>query len=222
MTRQLKNVTIGLSLSVFAYNLVFANDSLGISKQGKVIFASAIIPGWGQLMANNSAKGEIMLWTDGLIWTLYGGFRWYGVSRENDARLYARKYANANIKINNKKYYQALERYNSAEEYNAAIRREARSLYPDDPEAQLNYIENNGYFGDSSWHWQNETLRFSFLEKRRVAQYAFMRASFCIGAAILNRLISIIDCAFLTTKQERKFSFTVNEKLNGIGVMLKF
>jgi hypothetical protein len=189
---------------------------------GKAIMASLLVPGWGQHMLNNNLKSEIMLWTDGAIWLLYGGFNWYGNSRNYDAKLYAGINASANTKIKSDKYFRALERYDNSDAYNEDIRREARERFPDDPNAQNNYISQYGYFGDSTWNWKSDSLRFSYWEKRKTARTAFTRAGFVIGGALLNRLVSAIDCTFFTPGKRKKIGFVPSLDPAGIGLIYHF
>ncbi|MCS7259118.1 MAG: hypothetical protein NZ601_07170 [candidate division WOR-3 bacterium] len=215
------------TITFLSWGIIILNTPILIAQplnlKDKSIFASAIIPGLGQLINNQSIKGEVMLWTEGVIWTLYSGFYWYGTSRTHDAILFAHKYANANINIKSEKYFRILERYNSAEDYNIVVRREARDLYPDDPQAQLDYFYKNGYFGDSTWNWQSDSLRLSYWDQRRIAKQAFTRASFCIGAAILNRIVSMLDCAFNSSnKLSTKINFAIPKDKVGIAIKYQF
>lgn len=199
------------------------NDTLlSYNPKGKEILASAVIPGWGQYLLKNNQKAEIMLWADGVIWLMYAGFNWYGTSRNKDAVSYAKKYADANTDINNRKYYQALERYNNSNIYNEDIRREARERFPDNPSLQQNYYLQNGYFGDSTWTWQNDSLRFIYWEKRKVARAALTRAGFCVGAAILNRVVSSIDCAIFSKDLRNTIGIAPNQTQTGIGLVYRF
>lgn len=221
-----KAVLIFSLLFIFS-NLIasaISNDSIEQipSIRNKAILASVIVPGWGQRMLKNNLKSEIMLWTDGAIWLTYSGFTWYGYSRNSDAKLFAGINANANTKIKSDKYYRAIERYNNTGEYNEDIRREARERYPDDPLAQNDYILENGFWGDSTWKWSNDSLRFVYWQKRKSARTAFIRARFVLGAALLNRLISVIDCAFFTPDKRSRVAFVPNLETPGIGIVYRF
>lgn len=219
------NLTLIITVSLYLGSILCAQPSdtlLTYNPKGKAILASAVVPGWGQHILKNNQKGEIMMWADGAIWLLYAGFNWYGSSRNKDAVLYAKKYADANIEINDKKYYQALERYNNAEDYNENIRREARDRFPDNPSLQNEYFQQNGYFGDSTWFWQSESMRFIYWEKRKTARTALTRAGFCLGAAILNRLVSSIDCAFFSQDLRNTIGFAPNSDQTGIGLVYRF
>lgn len=214
-----------LSIFLIAFSICFAfnQQQPEISQsniRGKTIMASLLVPGWGQHILRNNLKSEIMLWTDGAIWLLYGGFNWYGSSRNHDAKLFSGINAFANTKIKSDKYYRALEQYDNSDTYNEDIRREAREQFPDDPDAQNNYIAQYGYFGDSTWNWKSDSLRFVYWEKRKSARAAFTRAGFVLGGALLNRLVSTIDCAFFTP--DKRIGFVPNLDPPGVGLVYRF
>jgi hypothetical protein len=198
------------------------DQTSGSEIRGKAILASLAIPGLGQRIFKNNLKSEIMLWTDGAIWLMYGGLSLYGNSRNHDAKLFAGVNANANTNIKSDKYYRALEQYDNTNLYNEDIRREARERYPDDPAAQNSYISQYCFYGDSTWDWGSDSLRFTYWNKRRTARTAFTRASFVLGAAILNRLVSAIDCAFFTADKRNTIGIAPNSDNTGIGLIYRF
>jgi hypothetical protein len=190
--------------------------------RAKAVLSSVLVPGLGQHILKNNLKSEIMLWTDGAIWLTYAGFTWYGHSRNNDAKLFAGINAYANTNIKSDKYFRAIERFNTTDEYNQDIRREAREQFPNDPSAQNTYILENGYYGDSTWNWSGDSLRFVYWEKRKASRAAITRAGFVLGGALLNRIVSAIDCAFFTPDKRNKISFIPNLDAPGIGIVYRF
>ena len=214
-----------LILFFIVISIAFAvdeNKTEPVNIKGKAIASSLLIPGWGQHMLNNNLKSDIMIWADGIIWTLYAGFNWYGNSKNNDAILYAGEHANANASAKSDKYFRALERYSNSTIYNEDIRREAREQFPNDPAAQNNYLTENGYFGNMSWNWNSDSTRIVYWHNRKAARQALTRASFVLGSALLNRLVSAIDCAFFTSDKRIKIGFAPNADQNGIGLIYRF
>ncbi|MEO0075273.1 MAG: hypothetical protein ABIK31_04100 [candidate division WOR-3 bacterium] len=217
---------IGFSIILFSFTQLLYSQThdtlLTYNPKGKAIIASALVPGWGQHILKHHRKSEIMLWADGTIWLLYAGFQWYGASRFQDSRLFASIYANANPNLRDEKYYRALERYRNADDYNEFVRMEARDRYPNDPSLQHSYYLEHGYFGDSAWSWQADSFRFAYWEKRKAARSALTKAGFCLGAAILNRLISVFDCSFFSVDLRNKVSVEANSDNSGIGLVFRF
>lgn len=212
--------SIGLAIDESKDTSAIAPKTNNINK--KATWASAVIPGWGQSMLKNNTKSEIMLWTDVGIWLFYAGFSWYGASINQDAKLFAGIYAQANTNIKSNKYFSVLERYDNAEEYNNDIRREARELYPDDTLAQKNYLLKYGYFGDSIWDWGSDSLRYVYWAKRKSARTAITRAGLFLAGAILNRFVSAIDCAFFTPDKRNTLGIAPSSNQTGIGLVYRF
>ncbi len=188
------------------------------------ILASAVLPGTGQMMLDSKVRGEAQLWLDGAIWVLWGGFSWYSSSQEQTARLYAAKESGVDLAIPEADYYRALERYDNTDEYNEDIRREARDRYPDDPEAQHDYYESHGYFGGACWNWSSDSARFDYWRTRKSGRAAALRAGFSAGALLLNRLISVVDCAFFagTRTDDARIEIGSGSSLASVEVRYRF
>jgi hypothetical protein len=165
---------------------------------GKYILASLALPGAGEMLKGHQAKGEAFLWTDATVWLSYGGLTAVGAARNQSARLFARRYSGASVNVRKDEYYVALERYDNSDLYNEDIRREARELYPDDPDRQKAYAQTHGYYGDEAWDWGSDSLRVNYWEQRKGARGLLHTAAFFVGAALLDRLASALDVAFFT------------------------
>jgi len=166
------------------------------SPRGGAILASMALPGTGQMMLGSARRGEALLWLDGALWALWSGFSWYGSAREHDARLFAGREAGADLTQKESRYYKALERYDNADEYNEGVRADARDMYPDDPQLQHDYYQSHGYFGKQAWNWSSDSTRYDYWATRKSGRTAALRAQFAAGALLLNRLASVVDCAF--------------------------
>ena len=164
--------------------------------RGGAMLASMALPGAGQMMLGNSKRGEGLLWLDGGLWALWTGFSWYSSAREHDAHLFAGREAGADLTQKEARYYKALERYDNADQYNEGVRADARDMFPDDPVRQHEYYQSHGYFGAQAWNWSSDSARFDYWETRKSGRTAALRAQFAAGALLLNRLASVVDCAF--------------------------
>ena len=165
---------------------------------GRYILASLVLPGSGQYLMGSKARGEAYLWTDAAIWLTYGGMTAVGNLRNQSAKLYARQYSGASLTQPTDDYYVALERYATSDDYNTDIRRDARELYPDDPQAQKAYLQSHGYFGDQTWAWDSDSSRYAYWHMRMGERSVLHTAGFVLGAALLNRVVSAVDAAFFT------------------------
>jgi hypothetical protein len=165
---------------------------------GKYILASLALPGTGEMWLNSRLKGELFLWSDAAVWLTYGTMTAVGSSRNQTARLFARQYSGSSLVPRTDEYYVALERYPNSEMYNEDVRREAREMYPDNPDRQRAYVESHSYSGDKAWNWGSDSLRYNYWRQRKGARSVLHAAGFVLGAALVDRLASAIDVAFFT------------------------
>jgi hypothetical protein len=165
---------------------------------GRYILASLAVPGAGEMWMNSRLKGEIFLWTDAAVWLTWGTMMTIGNSSDHSARLFAGQYSGSSTTQRADDYYVALERYPTSDMHNEDIRREAREMYPDNPERQRTYAESRSYTGNLAWNWGSDSLRFNYWRQRKSARSVLHAAGFVLGAALVDRLVSAIDVAFFT------------------------
>jgi hypothetical protein len=158
---------------------------------------SLVLPGSGQLRMESHGKAYAFIAAEALSWMSFFGLNFYGHSIETDARIYGYAHAGADYRRTDEAYWSAVELTLSREAYLEELRRVARSLYPDDPEAQAEYVEDNAVAGD--WQWTSNSEWFDFGSMRRSARVVFSRADLVLGVVALNHLVSAVD-AFLTAR----------------------
>ncbi len=192
--------------------------------RGQAILASMALPGAGQMLLGSTGRGEALLWLDGAVWALWSGFSWSSSAHEHDARISAGREAGADLTVKASRYYRALERYDNSVEYNEDVRSDARALYPDDPERQHAYYESQGYFGAQAWNWSSDSARYRYWGTRRAGRDAALAAQFAVGALLLNRLVSLVDCAFFAGREgpARRVEFRPGDSDPGIKVCYRF
>jgi hypothetical protein len=167
---------------------------------------SIVLPGWGELYAGHTARAKSFMAAEAVIWLGYAGFTVQGNLREDDYKDYARVFAGVGGD-GGSGYWDDVSDYvrsEGASSYNESIRREARSLYPDDPEAQEAYFRANGYFGNEAWDWESEERFREFRRLKHNASVSFRSAFFMTGLAVLNRAISAIDSAWMVRRYNRR------------------
>ena len=209
--------------------VVVTQPSVGVpapkpSPRGRAILASMALPGTGQMMLGSAKRGEALLWLDGTLWALWSGFSWCSSAREHDARLFAGREAGADLTVRQSRYFRALEQYDNADQYNEGVRADARDIYPDDPERQHAYYLSQGYSGAQAWNWSSDSARFDYWETRKSGRTAALRAQFAAGALLLNRLVSVVDCAFFAGRgrSASRVEFRPADTEPGIKVCYRF
>jgi hypothetical protein len=161
-----------------------------------------------------------MLWADGAAWLAWAGLRWYGGAREQEARLAAARDAGADLTQSAARYYRALEGYDNAAEYNEQVRADARARFPNDPEAQHGYYDSLGYFGRAAWDWSSDSARVGYWRTRRGGRSAVQTAGFVAAGLVLNRLVSVIDCAFFAREPRAESRVELRQSRDGLGVQV--
>jgi hypothetical protein len=108
--------------------------------------------------------------------------------------------------------------------YNEALRSEARSLFPYDIEAQHAYLEEHGYFGDQAWDWGSKERFLEYRDLRRAASRSERNAFYMTGLALLNRVFSAIDGAWMARRHnagldgQPETRFSVAPEIDGADV----
>lgn len=179
--------------------------SPGTKNPGIAILMSAVLPGWGELYTGHTARAKGFMAAEAAIWLGYAGFTIQGNLREDDYMDYARAFAGVGADAGSG-YWDDVSDFIRSEgtaSYNESIRREARSLFPDDLEAQEEYFLENGYFGSQAWEWESEERFQEFRRLKHNASVSFRSAFFMTGLAVLNRAISAIDSAWMVRRHNR-------------------
>jgi hypothetical protein len=169
------------------------------------VMMSLVLPGWGELYTGHTARAKGFMAAEAAIWLGYAGFTIQGNLREDDYKDYARTFAGVTADAGGE-YWDDVSDFIRSEgfaSYNEWIRREGRSLFPDDPDAQEAYFRENGYFGGMAWQWENEERFREFRRLKHDASVSFRSAFFMSGLAVLNRAMSAIDSAWMARRHNR-------------------
>lgn len=153
---------------------------------GLAILYSLLLPGMGELYANEFESGKYFTITDGLLWGTLAGFNIYGNWQENNYKSFAE--SNAGVKLNGKEndFFVNVGSYLSVEDYNKEmeLNRKFGKVY--NPEI---------YY----WNWKSSDLRRDYREMWSSSENAYNNMRFVAGALILNRLISAINAVRLVS-----------------------
>ena len=186
----------------------------------KSFLKSAIIPGWGELSVGNKS-GYFFLASEILMW----GSRLYFLEevnlREEESYLYALQHGGLQPGKHDRAYLELLTRYNSSGfepgGYNEMILKRAQSLYPNDQEAQNQYLLNNAILDESLfWSWDSREDRRQYSIMRKNADHNRDYAKTVIGVIVANHVISAINAARVTSIKNRRsriqFGFDYDRK----------
>ncbi len=85
-----------------------------------------------------------------------------------------------------------LEYYDSSDDYNALLSSKARDIYPDDPAAQTEYIENNWVPDSLSWEWDDTETKEEFYLLRKNSRTYRQLFTVAGSAIIINHVLSAV------------------------------
>jgi hypothetical protein len=179
----------------------------GSSSDGKknpmiAFMLSCLVPGWGEIYAGETERGRWFMAAEAAIWTGYGAFTIQEGMRRDDYEEYAQIFAGVGSGAS-EEYLSDIGDYIRSEgdrSYNQAVRSEARSLFPDDLEAQAAYFEEHAYPDDLAWDWGSRDRFLDYVELRRAASNSERNAFYMTGIALLNRALSAVDGAWMARR----------------------
>jgi len=173
---------------------VSSADEINIRKH---MLRSALVPGWGELSAGNKS-GLAFLASEIILISSRFYFVFEADLKAKASYNFAVKYAHIDpeLDLTDDQYYDMTRYLSSGYNtggYNANIVEVAKSLYPDDLQAQTQYIQENAYNDLEYWNWDDEARQkdYSILRKR-ITQYGdYVKA--ITGAIIANHIFSAIN-----------------------------
>jgi hypothetical protein len=216
----MKKVILSILILTLLSLSLFSADQKSVKK---AVLFSAILPGAGQLYNGSYSKMGVFLSSEAAIWFAKNRFQNEEKWAENSYRLYAFQKAGVPVNVDNKRYND-IQNYISSEQYNNQVELAARNYFliqNYDPEAYQQYIMENTYSDEEAWKWKTNEDRMQFKEIRRHKHRYEIYDNFTVGAMVINRLISVIDAA-KTTKKQNKYSIYANPTNNGKGLTLNY
>jgi hypothetical protein len=140
---------------------------------------SLLLPGAGEYYLGHKNRAAIFIGAEAAIWGGYFAFRAWGDWKEDDYKSFAADHAGANIHGKDDKFFERMQFYSSRDWYNIIEGERYGGAYP--------------YTDFYYWHWDSDASREKFRGLRNESKTAFRNATFMIGVAALNRVVSFID-----------------------------
>lgn len=168
----------------------------------KTIGLSLLVPGLGHIDAGHRQRAIPYLVLEAGFWTAFGVSRVQGSLRRDSYVEMAGIYAGVDrAEGRDDDFYQRIGSWSSSTSYDQLVRREARTLYPDDLAARAAYVEANRTPDDSAWEWESRAAWLRYRDKRQSSQDAYRRASSMLGLAAANRLVAMLDATLLLNRK---------------------
>ena len=178
----------GISVNQKSFEIPAEKKSPGLA-----ILYSFLLPGMGELYANNYNSGKYFTIAEGIFWGTYIGMNVYANARENDYKAFAETYGSANISEKDADYFATIGQYDNIEIYNdeKALERNFDEMY----DTEIYY-----------WKWQNTEDRKTYRNIRTSSEQTFNDLRFVVGAMILNRIASAINAVRLVASYNSSLS----------------
>jgi hypothetical protein len=157
----------------------------GIEKKSVMVAIgySLILPGLGDLYADNFRTGRYFMGADVASWITYGAFRSNGRWLKQDAQTFAVQHAGANFDGKGDQFSVDLGNFSNVYDYNEAKLRNRQF--------DLLYDANSNF----AWQWTSDGDRGRYKDLRIRGDGVLRNSQFIIGAMVLNRIISAISAA---------------------------
>ena len=189
-----------------------ATADAGASPKGegkKALLYSLLLPGMGELSMGEKGRATGFFIAEGLIWTSFIYWTVAGNIREDDYIEQANLNAGVGVTSESDDYWHLVGQYQTSSgsgpgSYEEDLRREARDTYPDDPAAQDAFVAQQLPTGDRAWDWTSTVLQDTYVTTRQNANRAYNHAQYSFAAAILNRVVSVIDVQLLRHKASKE------------------
>jgi hypothetical protein len=185
------------SLEVLKYklnqNILIEEDEVILQKykdgkknNGLAILLSAVLPGMGELYADDYSTGKYFTIADGVLWGGLIGASAYAKNQEDNYRTFAETHGGVSLSGKNDKYFADISGYIDVEEFNH-IQDLSRSTDI--------YNEKTHY-----WKWSGQEQRREYRSMWKSSETAYNSTRFIVGALILNRIASVINAVRLVNR----------------------
>ena len=160
---------------------------------GLAIVFSLLLPGMGELYADNYSSGKYFTIADAALWGTYFGMRAYGNQKRNDYKAFAASNGGVNNNGKDDTYYATIGDYISVNDFNdeKALERKFDQMY-----------NTEQYY----WDWKTTENRRTYRGMWTSSESAFNNLRFVAGALILNRVVSAINAVRSVVAYNKKGS----------------
>ncbi len=166
-----------------------ASEAAGGKSVLLAVGLSILLPGSGEMYAENSHVGGYLMAADGALWLTYAGFVLQGNWIMDDARRFAAQRAGADFNGKDEQFAVNVGNFVSTDAYNTARLRNR--------EYEVTY-SSPGY----QWVWSQEGDRVHYRGMRIKSDQMHQASQFVIGALVANRIIS----AFMAWRSAQSYN----------------
>lgn len=203
-----------ISMAVILLSLPGLLFSEEVSARRAMMY-SALVPGLGEMYLGEHTRGAVFMGAEVLIMFAYFRLNKEVDWKTNSYRQFADRYAGISSNYG-EDYYRLINSYISSDQYNSEIELYLRNRYiiwEYNPELYDYYMQQYMISDEDSWEWESREKWLRYREIRRDKQSLEILSNFALGAALLNRIISIVDSAILARNINRESTILSNLRL---------
>lgn len=160
---------------------------------GVAVLLSLLLPGMGELYAEDYSTGKYFTIAEASLWGVYIGMNSYSNMLKSNYKSYAASVGGVNNNNKNADFYANVGGYLSSSEYNNAMALQGNF--------DLMYTSNRDY-----WNWPTTTDRKNYRKLWTSGEQTHNNLRFVVGALILNRIISAIDAVRMVAAYNKSIS----------------
>jgi hypothetical protein len=193
-TLQLENsIKIAADQQAPPQNITYFAQDNSRKSPGIAILLSMLLPGMGELYADNYSSGKYFTVAEGTLWGVYIGMNSYGNWLKDRYKSFAVASGGVNSQGKNADYYATIGNYLNIDEYNnsQALNQNFSQMF-----------NTSKYY----WNWQSPNDRKAYRNMWVSSEQAHNDLRFVVGALILNRIASAINAVRLVSAYNKRVS----------------
>lgn len=160
----------------------------------KAMLMSLILPGLGEMYVGRKSRAIGFFAAEAGIWSAFILFKHKQSWLRDDYINFARSHAGIDPEGKSDFFYDMLAFYDNRDDYNAISRAGSRDnpFFPEIPEYD--------------WQWESNEMRQEYRDIKNSSEANKRNSNFALGAALVNRVISVVDAWWCAKSYNRKFS----------------
>jgi hypothetical protein len=171
------------------------DDDAGDRKSvSRAMLLSLVLPGLGEMYVGRKSRAIGFFAAEAGIWSAFILFKHKQNWLKDDYINFARSHAGVDPEGKSDFFYDMLAFYDNRDDYNAISRAGSRDnpFFPEVPEYD--------------WQWESNEMRRQYRDLKNSSEASKRNANFALGAALANRVISVVDAWWCAKSYNRQFS----------------
>lgn len=180
---------------------------------------SLLLPGYGFFGLDKKVNSIPFILSETILLPFFTYLTFDANRKGDDALNFASYILSKNVSEYPENLLTKMEFYTSYRDYNIKVISKARSLYPDDYEKQLDYINKNIVPDSLGWEFSSDSARVYYSDLRKSSRELKQFSYYTLIAISINHIVSGIYTYFVS-KEIRNIDF--DTQLDSKGIKFNF